>query len=107
MIDSKRLLLAIAIALLLLGTSSCSRRETAVESGNRQQVLHLGNLTEPTDLDPHVVTSQQDFNIMMALFEGLLSVDPKDLHPVPGVAERWEVSDDDKVYTFHLRDIAR
>jgi oligopeptide transport system substrate-binding protein len=64
-------------------------------------------LTEPTDLDPHIITSQQDYNLMMAFFEGLLSQDPKDLHPVPGVAERWDVSDDGKVYTFHLRKDAR
>ena len=29
---------------------------------------------------------------------------PEDLHPVPGVAERWDVSPDGRVYTFRLRD---
>ncbi len=96
--------LLIASALTLIG---CSRHESAVESGNRQQILHLGNLTEPSDLDPHIITSQQDYNILLALFEGLLSLDPQDLHPVPGVAERWEVSSDGRIYTFHLRTNAK
>ena len=33
--------------------------------------------------------------------------DPHDLHPVPGVAEKWDVSEDGKTYTFHLRSKAR
>jgi oligopeptide transport system substrate-binding protein len=39
----------------------------------------------------------------MALNEGLVGYDPQDLHPVPGVAERWEISPDGLTYTFHLR----
>jgi len=43
----------------------------------------------------------------MALFEGLASEDPHDLHPVPAVAESWEISPDGTVYTFHLRASAK
>src|SRR5205823_1403508 len=39
--------------------------------------------------------------------EGLTQYDPRDLHPVPAVAERWEVSPDGLEYTFHLRADAR
>jgi oligopeptide transport system substrate-binding protein len=93
--------------LVLLAGASALRAETAVESGNRTQTLHLGNLTEPTDLDPQIITSQQDFNIVIALMEGLTQYDPQDLHPVPGVADKWEVSSDGLTWTFHLRDSAR
>lgn len=44
---------------------------------------------------------------MIALFEGLVNVDPVDLHPTPGVALSWDVSDDGRIYTFHLRNNAR
>ena len=40
---------------------------------------------------------------MLSLFEGLVTCDPKDVSPKPGVAERWEISPDARVYTFHLR----
>ncbi len=46
-------------------------------------------------------------NILAALFEGLVAEDPRDLHPVPGVAERWDVSADGRIYTFHLRPEAK
>lgn len=94
------LLGVIAILSLLAG---CGKRQTLVEAGNRDQVLHVGNGTEPQDLDPDVVTGVQEYHIMMSLLEGLVMQDPVDLHPVPGVAEKWDVSPDGTVYTFHLR----
>ena len=86
---------------------SCHRAETNVEKGTRLQVLHKGNGREVQDLDPQIVNAVSAGNILSALFEGLVSEDPHDLHPVPGVAERWEISADNKTYTFHLRHNAR
>ncbi|MBI2814912.1 MAG: peptide ABC transporter substrate-binding protein [Opitutae bacterium] len=83
--------------------TGCGKRETMVEVGNRAQILHQGIATEPQDLDPHLLQFQSHFNVFMALSEGLVGYDPSDLHPVPGVAERWEVSPDGLAYTFHLR----
>ena len=85
----------------------CARRETPVEIGDREQVLHLGNLSEPKDLDPHIVTGVTEHNILAALLEGLVSESPEDLSPAPGVAEQWTVSGDGTVYTFRLREDAR
>jgi oligopeptide transport system substrate-binding protein len=42
-----------------------------------------------------------------ALFEGLTDYDPQTLAPIPGVATRWESSNDGRVWTFYLRDNAR
>ncbi|HEY0966319.1 MAG TPA: peptide ABC transporter substrate-binding protein [Opitutaceae bacterium] len=95
-----RLFLALVASLILAG---CGQRETAVESGNREQVIHFGNLGEPSDLDPQLVATQQDFQIILNLIEGLTAYDPVDAHPVPGVAERWETSPDGLTWTFHLR----
>lgn len=93
------LLGVVAVLSLLPGC----KRPTLVEAGDRNQVLLIGNGTEPQDLDPDVVTGVQEYHIMMALLEGLVVPDPVDLHPIPGVAERWDISPDAKVYTFHLR----
>lgn len=86
---------------LFLG--ACTKRESNVVAGNRDQILHLGNLSEPNDLDPHITDSQQTFNLVMAFFEGLAQYDPKTCEPVPAVAERWAVSPDNLTWTFHLR----
>ena len=95
------------LLVFLFCLASCGRVETAVEKGNRLQVLHKGNGKEVQDLDPHLVNGVSAFNVISALLEGLVGEDPHDLHPVPGVAERWEISPDEKIYTFHLRRDAR
>jgi oligopeptide transport system substrate-binding protein len=42
----------------------------------------------------------------MQLFSGLVRLDD-DLKPAPDIAERWQVSDDGKTYTFYLRQDAK
>ncbi len=103
-----RSLLACGLGVAALAfLAGCGARETNVESGIRSQTLHFGNLSEPTDLDPHIITSLQDFNLVLALFEGLTQYDPKDSHAIPGVATHWESNDDATTWTFHLRPDAK
>lgn len=102
-----RLLALSAVSALLLVSSACRRPETRVAAGDLSQTLHLGNSSEPSDLDPQLVTSITDAQIVLNLMEGLTAMDPKDAHPVPGVAEKWEVSADNLTWTFHLRADAR
>ena len=71
------------------------------------QVLNVGNGTEPRDLDPQNVTGVPESQIIQNLFEGLVSKDPKTLEPTPGVAESWKVSKDGKTYTFKFRKNAK
>ncbi len=96
------LLLAAALSL-----GGCVRPGGRVAQGNHDQILYLGNGAEPADLDPQTTIGEPESRIFNALFEGLVSMDPKDLHAVPGVAERWDISPDGCVYTFHLRHNAR
>jgi oligopeptide transport system substrate-binding protein len=97
------------LSLLIFFLVGCSKRELPVDQGIREKILLLGNLSEPKDLDPHVVTGISACNVIAALLEGLVSEDPDDVsgRPVPGVAERWNVSPDQRVYTFHLRPDAK
>jgi len=98
---------SITCLLALIFLAGCGRRETRVDYGNREQVLFVGNGTEPAELDPQIVSGVTEHHTIMALLEGLVSEDPVDLHPVPGVAERWDISEDGRVYTFHLRENAK
>ena len=92
-------LAAFLAAALLAGCS----RGTNVARGDAAQVLHRGINPEPADLDPHMATQTSYYSVLSALLEGLVSEDAVDLHPVPGVAERWDVSPDGLTYTFYLR----
>ncbi len=61
------------------------------------------NNVEPESLDPAIITGQADSRVVEGLFEGLTRWDPQTAAPIPGLAERWEISPDGKTYTFHLR----
>ncbi len=93
----------LTLLLPLLAFTGCGKRETAVERGNREGVLHLSVGSEPSDLDPHIVTGLGEAKIIQSLFDPLVSYDPATLAPVPALAERWEISADGLTYTFHLR----
>jgi len=58
---------------------------------------------EPETLDWNLAHTMIETYILMNLMEGLVSVD-SNLGIQPALAEKWEVSDDRKVWTFHLRD---
>ncbi|EED34251.1 oligopeptide ABC transporter periplasmic oligopeptide-binding protein [Luminiphilus syltensis NOR5-1B] len=95
-------LLAGVSALIVVSLVGCGVGESNVVIGNREGILHLGNASEPTGLDPHVVTTTDASRILGALFEGLVTRNPWTLEPEPGVAERWEISTDGLIYTFHI-----
>ncbi len=66
-------------------------------------VLKRGNGAEPDSLDPQKYGLVVEMNIENDMFEGLVGYDAAG-KPTPGMAERWDVSADGRVYTFHLRE---
>ncbi len=76
----------------------------ASTSGRAELVILNG--AEPETLDPHLMTGQLEQRLAYALFEGLVCYTAKG-ELQPGVAESWDVSEDKRVYTFHLRENAR
>ncbi|HVI87993.1 MAG TPA: peptide ABC transporter substrate-binding protein [Dongiaceae bacterium] len=68
-----------------------------------ETVLNRGNGAEPETLDPDKSTGVPESNIQYELFEGLTTY-TADGKVAPGMAEKWDVSDDGLTYTFHLRD---
>jgi ABC-type transport system substrate-binding protein len=66
---------------------------------DNQQILHLvGPLR---DLDPALVTSNEDVQLAQPLFPQLVTLDEQQ-RPIDWAAERHEVSADGLTYTFHL-----
>jgi oligopeptide transport system substrate-binding protein len=97
------------IALLLVAAlaGGCGHRETLVESGTRDQVLHIGNKDEPSDMDPTINNASSTQTILAALFQGLVQFKNDGQTVLPGMADRWDISPDGLTYTFHIRDDAR
>ena len=94
---------AATFLLLLLLLSAGCKRKTPVEMGIKDQIIQLGNGSEPRDLDPTIASSNTESNILNTLFEGLVNYSPDCTEIVPGAAEKWEISPDGHKYTFHLR----
>jgi oligopeptide transport system substrate-binding protein len=94
--DLKMAALLCAAALFYSG---CTRTEP------RADLVFL-NGAEPETLDPALITGQPEGRIVSSLFEGLTAFDSA-AHAQPGVAEKWDISPDGRVYIFHLRHDAR
>ncbi|MEY4485447.1 MAG: hypothetical protein RL693_2899, partial [Verrucomicrobiota bacterium] len=60
------------------------------------------NSAEVETLDPALITDQVSMRLGESLFEGLCRLDDQG-KAEPGMAERWDISEDKKRYTFHLR----
>jgi len=73
------------------------------EGAPKDGVLVFNAGEEPGTLDPALSHDIAGLKVLMHLFEGLYAYDPRDATPVPAAAERAEVSEDGKTWTFHLR----
>ncbi|AXY24849.1 ABC transporter substrate-binding protein [Suicoccus acidiformans] len=71
--------------------------------GAQGQVINLSINTEPPTIDPGLATDSTSGAIILNVFEGLTAKDAEG-NVVPGMAESWDMSDDELTYTFHLRD---
>lgn len=94
------------LAALIFLAGCAPEKDTATLSAEAG-VLIMNNAAEPAGLDPQVVTGMLESRIVGALFEGLVAYDPKTLEAVAGIAEKWEMSEDGRTWTFHLRPNAR
>ncbi len=96
---NKRVLCVSLIALLVVGGLATP--------GFAEKVLRIGTLgSDAISLDPHMSTKSQDKIIFPMIFNGLVRFKPgtADLNAIePDLAESWEVSDDQLVWTFKLR----
>lgn len=99
---------AALLAVSLLGATALSAPVFAanVPDGTTladQQVFKYRVLDNINTLDPQLVEDVDTSAVVRSLFEGLYNAGP-DGEPVPGVAESYDVNEDNTVYTFHLRD---
>lgn len=90
-----RAVLIFRLGLLLLFLPACGRKL------DRADLVFI-NGAEPELLDPAVITAQSSGRVAYALLEGLTAFDAK-AQPQPAAARSWDISEDGRVYTFHLR----
>ena len=67
-----------------------------------QAIFHYNEQTGIASLDPAFAKNQSIMWAVHQLYNTLIEVDSQ-LHLVPSLAKRWEISPDKKTYTFYLR----
>ena len=85
------------------------KEETSTETATEEVVsggVFRRLWADPPTLDPHLVTDTTSAGLVVELFSGLVALNT-DLQLVPDIAERWDISEDGKTYTFYLRDNAK
>ncbi len=99
--------LAIAGAMALSGCGGSksggakSGDTTQTAAGKKILTIQLGPDVE--SIDPALNSAVDGANYILFAFDNLLKMD-KDGKVVPGLAEKYEISDDQLTWTFHLRD---
>lgn len=96
---------------LLLLTSACSKESDPPKAG-KSAVPAKADLTficnvAPNTLDPQKMSWLHDIRIANALYEPLMRYKLPEILLEGGVAKTWQISDNGKTYTFHLRPEAK
>ena len=104
----KKKFLALVLLMTLLGTvlSGCGDGSAAETQKSRADTneLVVGIAQDLDDsLDPHKTVKAGTREVMFNVFEGLMKPTP-DGDLTPAIAEKYEVSEDRRTYTFHLRE---
>ncbi len=103
---SKRILLLLATALLVLGAAGCGG-DDGEESGGEGQTggtLVFSGAADPVVIDGALVSDGESIRVITQIFETLINLKPGTTELAPGLATEWEVSPDALTYTFSLRE---
>lgn len=101
-------------AMLVFVLAACTANESAgsdtLDNGDKseakEKILRLNNGAEPTSFDPVIGFDAVSWNALNNLMEGLTRLG-KEHEPEAATAEKWDISEDGKTYTFHIREDAK
>lgn len=103
----RHLLLVLAVILILSSIfAGCSKKagEAKGVDLSDSKLLKIGLVVDPGTVDSQKTT--EDYGVPINIFDRLVeaeTVAPGKSDLVPGLAEKWDISADGLVYTFHLR----
>lgn len=77
--------------------------QSPTEAPTRPKVITVGRgANDPKSIDPQRAVDARDSELTTHFFPGLIVPDVQTNELMPGIAQSWEVSEDGKVFTFHL-----
>ncbi|MGN7178214.1 peptide ABC transporter substrate-binding protein [Cytobacillus sp. SAFR-174] len=112
----KKFLSLLLAGVLLFVMAACTANENAgketdsKDDGKKEEsaekVLYLNNGQEPTSFDPPIGFDSVSWSALNNLMEGLTRLG-QNHEPEAAIAEKWDISEDGKTYTFHIREGAK
>jgi peptide/nickel transport system substrate-binding protein len=94
----RKFLIALMGALLL----SAAPAAPAAKAQDGKKVFKFGWAQDPQTLSAFLDYDEEDFRIWAINYDLLVNFSPDNLGPAPGLADKWDVSDDQKTVTFHI-----
>ena len=92
---------AVTIVALAIVALPADAQEESTETED-PTVLRIGWAQDPQSLNPFVALDEENFNVWSLNWDLLVNFSPDDLSPSPGIAESWDVSEDERTVTFEL-----
>src|SRR5947209_6872309 len=102
----RRVLITSMLAASLLGSgfaASIHNANAATPQASAKNTLSIGWNTETKTLDPAGKTENPDIWVQVNVYDRLVSVAKDGKTIIPDLANKWNISNGGKVYTFHLR----
>ena len=84
------------LVVFMFSSTSCNHR------GNVKNIFHYNEQSGIATLDPAFAKNQSIMWVVHQVYNTLVQTDDS-LHLVPSLAKSWDVSSDNLVFTFHLR----
>lgn len=107
----KFLSLLLVAALVITFAAGCGGDNDGNQGGeatlDEKQYVNTSIIAEPTTFDSVIATDTVAMNMLNNMMEPLVRLiehEDRTVEPVPAGAEKYEVSEDQTVWTFHLRD---
>lgn len=88
------------------GKETDSKDDSKKEEESAEKVLYLNNGQEPTSFDPPIGFDSVSWSALNNLMEGLTRLG-QNHEPEAAIAEKWDISEDGKTYTFQIREDAK
>lgn len=97
-------LVCFAFTMTACGGGNKAGNDAGNASDANADVIVYAAASDPIGLDPAFVDDMESSRVNCNMYEGLLKYASDSMEIEPCLAESWDVSDDNLVYTFHLRE---
>jgi oligopeptide transport system substrate-binding protein len=92
----------VLISVLVLAIGCGKGDFSAKTNEGKANIFRYPLNTAPTTLDPAMVEDGDTIDMIQQVYEGLVAWSTEN-KPVPNLAERWELTNGNRTYIFHLR----